>query len=186
MTVSSSLGVKACELRSPCLGQRRADVQVSRRTFASVSGSGADASSGKDAEEEPQELPRWEFDKPSEFSSAGRQGEPTPILDAYERSRDPAEMERLLKMSFEALPPRDGPRRNNHKRRQHQKYRTIRVRKLMVGRQLSVQGRPRGDCGPHLALSQRGADLVPLQGSSIDLGDRGYILDAMHVSMVLQ
>ncbi|CAN0185624.1 unnamed protein product [Scytosiphon promiscuus] len=51
---------------------------------------------------------------------------PTPILDAYERSKDPAEMERLIAMSFDALPERAGPQRYNHKRREHQRFRTIR------------------------------------------------------------
>lgn len=79
------------------------------------------------ANEELEELPQWEFDKPSELSYTREDQEPTPILDAYERSRDPAELERLLQMSYDALPPRAGPRRNNHKRRQHQKFRTVRV-----------------------------------------------------------
>lgn len=52
---------------------------------------------------------------------------PTPILDAYEKSRDPDEMERLIKLSFDSLPERAGPQRYNHKRREHQRYRTIRA-----------------------------------------------------------
>lgn len=55
---------------------------------------------------------------------------PTPILDAYERSRDPVEMERLIKMSFDSLPERAGPQRYNHKRREQQRWKTIRVSEL--------------------------------------------------------
>lgn len=79
----------------------------------------------------------WDFDASTEGeedeasrSERGDEDEnaPTPILDAYERSRDPAEMERLIKMSFDSLPERAGPQRYNHKRREQQRYKTIRVR----------------------------------------------------------
>ncbi|CBN77973.1 hypothetical protein Esi_0081_0070 [Ectocarpus siliculosus] len=86
----------------------------------------------------------WEYDASteeaghdSEKAEAGREGfrdegdegdenPPTPILDAYEKSRDPAEMERLIALAFDSLPERAGPQRYNHKRREHQRYRTIR------------------------------------------------------------
>lgn len=74
----------------------------------------------------------WEYDNPTESLEANKAGEdgdapPTPILDAYERSRDPVEMERLIAMSFDSLPERAGPQRYNHKRREQQRYKTIRV-----------------------------------------------------------
>ncbi|CAM9740566.1 unnamed protein product [Ectocarpus fasciculatus] len=86
----------------------------------------------------------WEYDASTEGAGhdgeeaeAGREGfgdegdeedgnPPTPILDAYEKSRDPAEMERLIALAFDSLPERAGPQRYNHKRREHQRYRTIR------------------------------------------------------------
>ncbi|CAN0134308.1 unnamed protein product [Ectocarpus sp. 12 AP-2014] len=86
----------------------------------------------------------WEYDASTEevrhdseeaetgregFRDEGDEGEenpPTPILDAYEKSRDPAEMERLIALAFDSLPERAGPQRYNHKRREHQRYRTIR------------------------------------------------------------
>lgn len=92
----------------------------------------------------------WEYDASteevghdSEEAEAGREGfrdegdegdenPPTPILDAYEKSRDPAEMERLIALAFDSLPERAGPQRYNHKRREHQRYRTIRVSELSV------------------------------------------------------
>lgn len=94
----------------------------------SPSGKNPDAGTDQAAKTEPPGLPQWEFDKPSEFTYSGEGRRPTPILDAYERSRDPAELERLMQEAYDSLPPRDGPRRNNHKRRQRQKYRAIRVR----------------------------------------------------------
>lgn len=73
----------------------------------------------------------WEYDEPSQFAqlaqSENDEVPPTPILDAYEKSRCPKEMERLIQMSFDVLPKRDGPRRNNHKRREKQRFKTIRV-----------------------------------------------------------
>ena len=77
----------------------------------------------------------WDYDESTEGDDEYNQvsfdeedeNPPTPILDAYEKSRDPAEMERLIKMSFDSLPERTGPRRHNHKRREHQRYKTIRV-----------------------------------------------------------
>lgn len=75
----------------------------------------------------------WEFDESTEaaFGDGREEDEdappPTPILDAYERSRDPVEMERLIQLSFDSLPERAGPQRYNHKRREHQRYKTIRV-----------------------------------------------------------
>lgn len=83
----------------------------------------------------------WEFDASTEGEeeAEARRAEglgddddddenpPTPILDAYERSRDPVEMERLIKMSFDSLPERAGPQRYNHKRREQQRWKTIRV-----------------------------------------------------------
>lgn len=77
----------------------------------------------------------WDYDESTEgdyeYNREGLDEEdenpPTPILDAYEKSRDPAEMERLIKMSFDSLPERAGPQRYNHKRREHQRYKTIRV-----------------------------------------------------------
>lgn len=77
----------------------------------------------------------WDYDKSTEGDDEYNQvsfdeeddNPPTPILDAYEKSRDPAEMERLIKMSFDSLPERAGPQRYNHKRREHQRYKTIRV-----------------------------------------------------------
>ena len=80
----------------------------------------------------------WKFDESTEaaFGYGREDGEdappPTPILDAYERSRDPVEMERLIQMSFDSLPERAGPQRYNHKRREHQRYRTIRVSRARV------------------------------------------------------
>lgn len=83
----------------------------------------------------------WDYDKSTEgddeynrvsFDDAEDENPPTPILDAYEKSRDPAEMERLIKMSFESLPERAGPQRYNHKRREHQRYKTIRVSVFVV------------------------------------------------------
>ncbi|CAM9518998.1 unnamed protein product [Pylaiella littoralis] len=79
----------------------------------------------------------WDFDdstEDGEKAEARRAEElgdedenpPTPILDAYERSRDPVEMERLIKMSFDSLPERAGPQRYNHKRREQQRWKTIR------------------------------------------------------------
>lgn len=78
----------------------------------------------------------WDYDESTEGGDQYNQvtfdeedeNPPTPILDAYEKSRDPAEMERLIKMSFDSLPERAGPQRYNHKRREHQRYKTIRVR----------------------------------------------------------
>lgn len=76
----------------------------------------------------------WDYDESTEgdddynqVSLAEDENPPTPILDAYEKSRDPAEMERLIKMSFDSLPERAGPQRYNRKRREHQRYKTIRV-----------------------------------------------------------
>ncbi|CAN0453947.1 unnamed protein product, partial [Hapterophycus canaliculatus] len=79
----------------------------------------------------------WEYDESTEVVFDGdrvvgededeEENPPTPILDAYERSRDPAEMERLIAMSFDSLPERAGPQRYNRKRREHQRFRTIRV-----------------------------------------------------------
>ncbi|CAB1101586.1 unnamed protein product [Ectocarpus sp. CCAP 1310/34] len=72
----------------------------------------------------------WEYDASteevrhdSEEAEAGREGlqdeghegeenPPTPILDAYEKSRDPAEMERLIALAFDSLPERAGPQSN--------------------------------------------------------------------------
>lgn len=79
----------------------------------------------------------WQFDESTEEGSeaaARRRIEnskghpPTPILDAYERSRNSDEMERLIKMAFDSLPERAGPQRYNHKRREIQRFKTIRVR----------------------------------------------------------
>lgn len=78
----------------------------------------------------------WDYDESTEGDDEYNQvsfdeeddNPPTPILDAYEKSRDPAEMERLIKMSFDSLPERAGPQRYNHKRREHQRYKTIRVK----------------------------------------------------------
>lgn len=85
----------------------------------------------------------WEFDvstegeEEAEAKRAEEHGDededdnpPTPILDAYERSRDPAEMERLIQESFDSLPERAGPQRYNHKRREQQRWKTIRVREF--------------------------------------------------------
>lgn len=91
---------------------------------------GDDAIGEGDTEgDEPSE---WEYDSPTERLEANESGKdggapPTPILDAYERSRDPVEMERLIQMSFDSLPERAGPQRYNHKRREQQRYKTIRV-----------------------------------------------------------
>lgn len=91
---------------------------------------GGESGVGDDDASGPSE---WEFDESTEaaFGDGREDGEdappPTPILDAYERSRDPVEMDRLIQMSFDSLPERAGPQRYNHKRREHQRYRTIRV-----------------------------------------------------------
>lgn len=91
---------------------------------------GGDSGGGDNDVSGPSE---WEFDESTEaaFGDGREDGEeappPTPILDAYERSRDPVEMERLIQMSFDSLPERAGPQRYNHKRREHQRYKTIRV-----------------------------------------------------------
>lgn len=90
---------------------------------------GGESGVGDDDASGPSE---WEFDESTEaaFGDGREDGEdappPTPILDAYERSRDPVEMDRLIQMSFDSLPERAGPQRYNHKRREHQRYRTIR------------------------------------------------------------
>lgn len=91
---------------------------------------------------EKKDIQDWEFDEPSQFAKfvAPKDMPPTPILDAYEMSRDPEEMERLIKMAFDSLPERAGPRRNNHRRRQHQKFRMIRVRALFIPRFRCVRG----------------------------------------------
>ena len=91
---------------------------------------GGDSGGSDDYASGPSE---WEFDESTEaaFGDGREDGEdappPTPILDAYERSRDPVEMERLIQMAFDSLPERAGPQRYNHKRREHQRYKTIRV-----------------------------------------------------------
>lgn len=74
----------------------------------------------------------WEYDASTEAEVIANIDEadenpPTPILDAYERSRDPAEMERLIQLSFDSLPKRAGPQRYNHKKREKLRYKTIRV-----------------------------------------------------------
>ncbi|CAM9339037.1 unnamed protein product [Choristocarpus tenellus] len=69
----------------------------------------------------------WEYDAPSEYTFVDREDTPpSPILDEYERTRDPQMLEDLMKMARDSLPPRAGPRRNNHKRREHQRFRAIR------------------------------------------------------------
>lgn len=78
----------------------------------------------------------WEYDASTEeVFEAGRQihdddTPPTPILDAYERSRDPLEMERLIRLSFDSLPPRAGPQRYNKKKRERHRFRIVRVRAI--------------------------------------------------------
>lgn len=73
----------------------------------------------------------WEYDASTEAEMANLneadENPPSPILDAYERSRDPAEMERLIQLSFDSLPKRAGPQRYNHKKREKLRYKTIRV-----------------------------------------------------------
>ena len=74
----------------------------------------------------------WEYNEATETERGPNQeaneNPPTPILDAYERSKDPVEMERLIQMAFDSLPERAGPQRYNHKKREKLRYKTIRVR----------------------------------------------------------
>lgn len=99
----------------------------------------AEAEAAPDLDDDDLLAADWDYDESTEAEDEAARAEggededenpPTPILDAYERSRDPAEMERLIKMAFDSLPERAGPQRYNHKRRERQRYKTIRVSEL--------------------------------------------------------